>query len=1127
MKLKFVLLLLVLSSTLFSQEISIPVSPNISSLGEYGNFPIGYHTGTPVIEFPFYEINLDGLIIPIKLKYNSSGIRVDQSAGWVGLGWALETGGHITKEVRGYNDFIYDDVSAPGGTSSGYYYVYSGNYGKFLHKLSYDPKTGIITGGENLMSDETYAVSNCDNEPDLYHFNFCNYSGTFYFKPHEAGEPASDFIKPIIKSSNQYLDITYNKVEGSWCIIDQQGFKFIFEPKERTWVYVEKTKYETPEFSKDKNRLNLGKRGAITDTSCLLQSIESPRGKKVSFTYNVEHSSTPIMTSHNFDIPILMEGLNGITIGGGGYNSYNYTYSKISQLLPKTIEFSEGSISFITSGRTDLDLFLDNYDVRSALTPLRPQKLDKIIIKDLAGNDVKNIRFNYNYMGDSTDYKLCRLMLNSFEITDKQGQGKHQYKFSYKSGVLPAKNSYSTDMWGYYNGAINKVQFPTYTTLKTKANTNNIYKYPESYLDEGANRFTHDAYIQYGTLDMIEYPTGGKTRFVYEPHDFQDGTNSGFIRKVLPYSSLSYSPDNSSQQSNAFTYGKDFVLEEDSYLRLTYHYHINNSLKPALPTSGRIILQGKTGSKYVDLYDKTIYIVKNDETINFDRDAIYLKKGTYRINLWRSDKGDNGQDINFNYHVTANAVAFIWHNESKGGGLRIKEIQNIDNGVIVNKKQYSYSENGMSSGCLLSTPDYAFLQILDPTIRSSLYYSLLWNEMVKFMPCYKGFSPNWGTPFIPNNGAAPQVVYKYVEEKNVDINNKTTGKTTYRYMAEPLKTKIPFPLPKDYHVGNGSLLEEAYYDSDGMLLKKKVFSYSFKSIPNAQTSYIPKFYEPGQNSLGLMFYEIKPEFWSLDSTLETDYFDHGRNFASKRTGYKYDMKNRLVNIQTVTFGNTSLVTRTKFAKDFTDQIAGKMVEKNMIGIPLETITLKDEKIISGSKTQYVFNAGLNAVLKKGSCTLKQVPSLTLANNYSQYFEEDYTVSKYDDSGNPVEVINKDGTHDIYLWSYNGQYVVAEIKNSTYAVVNSALSSVGLTSIASLSTNTNPDKLKLDKLRSQPTLSDARITTYKFMPLIGVTQMTDASGFTTYYEYDTFGRLIRTKDLDNNMIQKNDYHYRNE
>ena len=100
MKLKFVLLLLVLSSTLFSQEISIPVSPNISSLGEYGNFPIGYHTGTPVIEFPFYEINLDGLIIPIKLKYNSSGIRVDQSAGWVGLGWALETGGHITKEVR-------------------------------------------------------------------------------------------------------------------------------------------------------------------------------------------------------------------------------------------------------------------------------------------------------------------------------------------------------------------------------------------------------------------------------------------------------------------------------------------------------------------------------------------------------------------------------------------------------------------------------------------------------------------------------------------------------------------------------------------------------------------------------------------------------------------------------------------------------------------------------------------------------------------------------------------------------------------------------------------------------------------------------------------------------------------
>ena len=508
---------------------------------------------------------------------------------------------------------------------------------------------------------------------------------------------------------------------------------------------------------------------------------------------------------------------------------------------------------------------------------------------------------------------------------------------------------------------------------------------------------------------------------------------------------------------------------------------------------------------------------------------MFLKKGTYRIFLWRDLKDQNGLNKPFNFYVTADATAFTPCSViKKGGGLRIKEIQNEDNGKIVGRKLYSYSEKGYSSGCLLSIPDYSFLLMLDETLLMTNYYRGILESMRNFLTISEFFVPTYGVRFIPHNGAAAQVVYSYVEEKSMGVDNKTVGKTVYKYMAEPLDIGIPFPVPKEYHLGNGSLLEECHYDNEGFLQKKKTLNYSFKLIPEASILQVPKIYSPGyRKRVGVRFYEVKPEFWSLDSTLETDYFDHGRNFASKRTGYKYDMKNRLVNIQTVTFGNTSLVTRTKFAKDFTDQIAGKMVEKNMIGIPLETITLKDEKIISGSKTQYVFNAGLNAVLKKGSCTLKQVPSLTLANNYSQYFEEDYTVSKYDDSGNPVEIINKDGTHDIYLWSYNGQYVVAEIKNSSYAVVNSALSSVGLTSIASLSTNTNPDKLKLDKLRSQPTLSDARITTYKFMPLIGVTQMTDASGFTTYYEYDTFGRLIRTKDLDNNMIQKNDYHYRNE
>lgn len=1130
MRHKIFILLLTLSTALYSQDINIPVSPNVASMGEFGNFPIGYHTGTPVIEIPFYEIDLDGLIIPIKLKYNSSGIRVDQESGWVGLGWALETGGCITKEVRGFNDFSYDDSTTPEGVSFGYYYTWRSNYDQYLYKINYNPLTEVIEqiAGNELLTTEASYLTGQDNEPDLYHFNFCGYSGTFYFEPRKNGDPISDYIKPVIKSSNQYLSITYNTKENKWFVVDQQGFKFIFKENEYTHVYAEQTEHETPALSTDKSRLYLRKKGSCTDTNCQLESIESPKGRKVSFTYNHENSSTPISTSYQSDIPIFDKSFGDIIIGGGTNKYYSYTYSGIEQLLPSTISFDGGSISFITSARKDMECYADLYRVRPGISSLPPQKLDKVIIKNRSGNHVKNIKLSYSYMSDTTDVKLSRLMLNSFEITDAQEQIHQQYKFTYKEGVLPAKNSYNSDLWGYYNGAVNQVQLPTYTELKTQGNIKNTCNYPESYIKIGADKLTNEKYMQYGTLDMIEYPTGGKTRFIYESHDFRNGSNGGFIKKFPLSSGVSYSPDASFQQGSEYTYGKDFVLEDDSYLRLSFHYHVHDSYKPALSRASRIFLQEKHGNSYIDVYSKLINLEKEAETIDLDADAIYLKKGTYRIYLWREAKDQNGQNKSFNYHLSVSTMAFVWHSESKGGGLRIKEIQNIDKGNIVSTKRYSYSENGQSSGCLLSIPDYAFLQILDRTIANSTYYEGIRMRMLKFMAYNKQFSPNFGTPFIPNNGAAAQVVCKYVEESCVDANNQTTGKTTYRYMAEPFKTKIPFPIPKEYHIGNGSLLEEAHYDSDGILQKKKIFNYSFKQIPGAFTQYIPKFYEPFDASrIGIQFYEVKPEYWSLDSISESDYFDSGKKAVHKQTRYKYDMGNRLVSEKMESLGENDFVTLTKYAKDFSDQIALKMKDKSMTGVPLETVALKDGKIISGSKSQYIFDASLDAVLKKSSYSLKKVPSLSLTDNYSQYYEADYTVVSYDNYGNPVEIEKRDGTRVVYLWSYNGQYLVAEIKNATSSTVNTALVSVGLISIDSLSTNVNPDKSKLDKLRTLSTLSDAHITTFQYKPLIGVTQITDPSGVTAYYEYDSLGRLIHVMDMNHSTVEEYDYHYRNQ
>ncbi|SKA41225.1 hypothetical protein SAMN04488128_105370 [Chitinophaga eiseniae] len=82
----------------------IPSSPEASALGRYGEWPVSLHTGTANISVPFYTISLRDLSLPVQLSYHASGIKVEDVASWVGTGWALEAGGMITRTVQGIPD---------------------------------------------------------------------------------------------------------------------------------------------------------------------------------------------------------------------------------------------------------------------------------------------------------------------------------------------------------------------------------------------------------------------------------------------------------------------------------------------------------------------------------------------------------------------------------------------------------------------------------------------------------------------------------------------------------------------------------------------------------------------------------------------------------------------------------------------------------------------------------------------------------------------------------------------------------------------------------------------------------------------------------------------------------------
>lgn len=85
----------------------IPPSPDAAALGKYGSTPVGLYTGIPEISIPIFNIQTRQLELPISMSYHAGGFRVAEAAPWTGLGWSLHAGGAVSRSVRGIADELY------------------------------------------------------------------------------------------------------------------------------------------------------------------------------------------------------------------------------------------------------------------------------------------------------------------------------------------------------------------------------------------------------------------------------------------------------------------------------------------------------------------------------------------------------------------------------------------------------------------------------------------------------------------------------------------------------------------------------------------------------------------------------------------------------------------------------------------------------------------------------------------------------------------------------------------------------------------------------------------------------------------------------------------------------------
>jgi hypothetical protein len=180
-------------STPDQKLVTIPPSPEASSLFKFVETPVSEFTGVPDISIPIYNIQLGKFSFPISLKYHSAGNKVAEQSSNVGLGWALEAGGQITSTVMGKPDFSslgyfhfghLLPTTAPMNPMA--WYSYPGlewweNADYTLAKQLMGNPVIPSTGGPFPLSSSIY-----DTQPDVFFYSMFGRAGKFFFSNGQA-----------------------------------------------------------------------------------------------------------------------------------------------------------------------------------------------------------------------------------------------------------------------------------------------------------------------------------------------------------------------------------------------------------------------------------------------------------------------------------------------------------------------------------------------------------------------------------------------------------------------------------------------------------------------------------------------------------------------------------------------------------------------------------------------------------------------------------------------------------------------------------------------------------------------------------------------------------------------------
>ena len=959
------------ANSIFGKELFAPRTPTVAALQQHIDMPSVESNGLVPININLWTIDEGDIHIPITLSYHGSGIKVDQLAGNVGLGWSLQAGGIISRDIKG----LPDDMVLPRRLHSLHTTLhYTLRYYGWLSK--YSPKNALNQSTFPQISDNCFWNSapfefspdkhaaeefirklqgkiymnptpdgslcwwegevpgplktGFDSEPDIFSISAPGLSEKFVFdseaKPrllYSNNQLVIDTVWEADSSLGWWNNDVYNIIEGAkrmsaFRVLDANGVEYIFDEKIESMSRKHYKIYDHGDLWIDGIFTEDIYNSPYIDTTTningwLLSEINYPNGQTVSFeyqTFTIEREERITEFDRRKFSEILI---------GEAYQQQELAILEDGGVVKLIIRDKTKYLKKITTNSTEV-LFsytVPREDELKMDNGIGAFLLSSVEIKALSvqgSKTIKEYKLGYETVtsqqpADINEKKCKRHFLDKIEIYGSNNLKNSDYLFDYNITKLPYRGSSEQDHWGYYNA--NEAQ-----SLIPK-----IYVYPA--MDE-EHRFRN---YQCNTICGTEYILEGADRSVDESViqagvltqiTYPTGGKVAYEYEPNTYYDPYYGGNISAgglRISNVTHYGLDgsTIQRERDY----YYYNDNNN------SSGVLINKPS--------YAKSTSYAPKQPPIYHDSEGYYVIPYSHggQRDIWLYN-GDIVSEVEYGVPPFS-LVDLGWSTQQIIDTFTIRQSNSMSIMQDFDGKSIAYTRVKTQDKGVETDNGFEVREYFAPKNYKNSDYTTSVSTSISM----QGGWPQVVTNYDNSNGE--QCTYGCYEHDYIRGGSEYVycgcydGHLIWGDIAPEGKNIYPYPpLSDSYNLTNGQLKNEVIFKNNGDTLIKRVFSYELDSedlIPvygftyKIQEAFCLRYYARHQG-------HITPHAWAryrylsnqglkLKDVKEYTYYSNNEEEAVlEQKSYKYNSLDQLSEVSFMNSDNSVQTTKYKYPPDY-------------------------------------------------------------------------------------------------------------------------------------------------------------------------------------------------------------------